>query len=302
MVIDKIVEKTIEKKNPCIVGLDPEWEKIPECYKHENLSKTTVVKNWAIDIIDTVKDIVVAIKPQMAFFEVFGYEGYKLFQEIVQYAHSKGLIVIDDSKRNDIGNTARAYAYAHLAKAGPINADFLTVSPFLGTDSIQPFVDTAFSENKGIFVLVKTSNPSSGEISDSINSNGEKVSEWLAKYINDVGRNLIGESGYSSIGAVVGATYPKEAKELRKIMKSNYFLVPGFGAQGGNKKDIATFFNEDGLGALISSSRAILYSYPECKEFDNSKSMYLDIVKNATIKMQQDVYEVLKSGCSKMKY
>ena len=175
MVIDTLIEEIKRKKNPCIVGIDPEWDKLPDCYKSGISSPQEGIWLWARDVIDVIADIVPAIKPQMAFFEVFGAEGIRVHQQVVQYARTKGLLVIDDSKRNDIGNTTRAYAYAHLVKAGPINADFLTVSPFLGTDSIQPFVDTAFSENKGIFVLVKTSNPSSGEISDSINSKSSSI-------------------------------------------------------------------------------------------------------------------------------
>ena len=166
MVIDQLIDGIKSKKNPCIVGIDPEWSKIPECYKADMVSEAETILQWAKDVIDAVADIVPAVKPQMAFFEVFGAEGVRVHQRVIRYAHDKGLVVIDDSKRNDIGNTARAYAYAHLAKDGPINADLMTVSPFLGTDSIQPFIDVAIKDEKGIFVLVKTSNPSSGEFQD----------------------------------------------------------------------------------------------------------------------------------------
>ncbi len=302
MLIDRVVAETIKKKNPCIVGLDPEWELIPQCYKKESVSKAEIILKWAMDIIDVISDIVIAVKPQMAFYEVYGSEGLHTFQRIVEYAHHKNLIVIDDSKRNDIGNTARAYAYAHLVKEGPINADFLTVSPFLGTDSIQPFIDVAVSDEKGIFVLVKTSNPSSSEISEAINIEGEKISDWLAEYISKVGSVYIGESGYSAIGAVVGATFPNEAAKLRERMKSNYFLVPGFGAQGGNADDIVKCFNQDGLGALISSSRGILYKYIEIQAYDGTREMYKEIVRSQAVKMQQEVYVALKNNCRKMKY
>lgn len=171
-----------------------------------------------MDIIDTVSPCVPAVKPQMAFFEIWGHEGLRIHQKVIQYAHDKGLVVIDDSKRGDIGNTAKAYSFAHLAKDGPINADFLTVSPFLGTDSLQPFVDTAVAEEKGLFILVKTSNPSSAEISEAMTPQGEKIRNWLARYVNTIGQHCVGCEGYSSIGALVGATFPAEAKELRAVM------------------------------------------------------------------------------------
>ena len=302
MLIDRVVEATKKKKNPCIVGLDPEWEKLPECYKVSGSEKTECILQWAKDIIDVLSDIVVAVKPQMAFYEVYGAKGLEICSKIIAYAHSKNLIVIDDSKRNDIGNTARAYAYAHLATEGAINTDFMTVSPFLGRDSIEPFVDTAIKYHKGIFVLVKTSNPGSIEISDAVNSDGKSVSEFLAEYVCQIGERAVGESGYSTFGAVVGATFPKEAEKLRQIMRRNYFLVPGYGAQGGSAKDIVSCFNPDGLGALVSSSRGVLYHHTQVKEYDGSKNMYLDIVRKQAQKMQQDVYAVLKNNCSEMEY
>ena len=302
MLIDRVVEGTKQKKNPCIVGLDPEWEKLPECYKNMGEEKPECILQWAKDIIDVLANVVVAVKPQMAFYEIYGAEGMAVFQQIVAYAHSKGLIVIDDSKRNDIGNTARAYAYAHLSPEGPINTDFLTVSPFLGRDSIEPFVETAKKADKGIFVLVKTSNPGSGEISESRNTEGKSVSDFLAEHVSEIGETAIGTSGYSAFGAVVGATFPKEAKSLREIMKRNYFLVPGYGAQGGSAEDIAACFNPDGLGAFVSSSRGILYHYEQVEEYDGSKEMYLDIVKRQAIQMQQEVYAALKKNCKEMAY
>lgn len=302
MVIDRIIEQTKRKKNPCIVGIDPEWSKIPDCYKTKGAPEAEIILKWAMDIVDCVADLVVAVKPQMAFYEVYGADGVKTFEKLVAYAHSKDLIVIDDSKRNDIGNTAKAYAYAHLSKEGPINADFLTVSPFLGTDSIQPFLDVAKVNEKGLFILVKTSNPSSAEISEAMNGNGEKLRDWVAGYVHMVGKDFVGESGYSSIGAVVGATFPTEAEELRKIMKHNYFLVPGFGAQGGSVKDIVACFNDDGLGALVSSSRGILYKYLEMHTYDGTREMYMDIVRKQATDMQQQVYAELKKNCRNMEY
>lgn len=302
MVIDQLIEGIKAKKNPCIVGIDPEWEKIPDCYKKDNVSTMDGLWSWAKDVIDSVADIVPAVKPQMAFFEVFGAEGIRVHQQVVQYAHDQGLMVIDDSKRNDIGNTARAYAYAHLAKEGPINADFMTISPFLGTDSMQPFIDMARKEGKGLFVLVKTSNPGSVEISEATNTKGEKIRNWLAGYVKGSGRESIGVYGYSSIGAVVGATFPDEAKRLRSIMKDCFFLVPGFGAQGGSVEDIVPCFNQDGLGAVVSSSRGVLYKYSEVPEYDGSKLGYLAIVRKQAMAMQQEVYGALCKNCNKLEY
>lgn len=302
MVIDKLIEQIKRKKNPCIVGLDPEWSKIPVCYKTSGISEPDAVLRWAGDVIDAVADIVPAVKPQMAFFEVYGAEGVRIHQSIVEYARDRGLLVVDDSKRNDIGNTARAYAHAHLAKEGPMNVDFMTVSPFLGTDSLQPFIDVAVRDGKGLFILVKTSNPSSVEISEAVNARGEKISDWLAGYINSVGEACLGESGYSSMGAVVGATFPAEAKRLRERMKNNFFLVPGFGAQGGSAKDIVSCFNEDGLGAIVSSSRGILYKHLEEAGFDHSREMYLELVRRQAMEMQSVVYRELKGACRNMVY
>ena len=290
MVIDKLIDKIIEKKNPCCVGIDPDYDKIPKCYKEVGLKKTQVIYNWAIDVIDGVKDIVAVIKPQIAFFEMYGSEGIKILEEIIRYAHENDLIVIDDSKRNDIGNTAGAYAYAHLDSDGPINADFLTVSPFLGTDSLEPFIETAHENGKGLFILVKTSNPSSNQISEAI-IDGNSVMNNLALYVNDEGNKLVGKYGYSSVGAVVGATFPDEAKKLRTIMKNNYFLVPGYGTQGGNVDSIINFFNEDGLGAVVSSSRAILYSY---KDYNIIKEDYIELVKKSSEFMRNEIYSKLK--------
>ncbi len=302
MVIDQLIEGIKSKKNPCIVGIDPEWAKIPDCYKVGVGSTTESLQHWAMDVIDSVADIVPAIKPQMAFFEVFGADGIRVHQQVVQYAHEKGLLVIDDSKRNDIGNTAKAYAYAHLAKEGPINADFLTISPFLGRDSMQPFLDMARKEGKGLFILVKTSNPGSVEISEATNDKDEKIRNWLAEYVQESGRKYMGTCGYSTIGAVVGATFPEEAKQLRSIMQNSFFLVPGFGVQGGNIQDIMPCFNQDGLGAVVSSSRGVLYKYLEIPEYDGSKAGYLDIVRKQAVAMQQAVYEDLCRNCSKMEY
>ena len=302
MVIDRLIEQIMEKKNPCIVGIDPEWRKLPACYRTGAASEAEAILQWARDVIDAVADLGPAVKPQMAFFEVFGAEGIRVHQSIVAYAQGKGLVVVDDSKRNDIGNTASAYAWAHLAKDGPINADLMTVSPFLGTDSLQPFIDLAIAEDKGLFVLVKTSNPSSAELSEAVNPHGEKICDWLAGYVHAVGQTCAGAYGYASIGAVVGATFPQEAKRLRAAMKNNFFLVPGFGAQGGRARDVVPCFNEDGLGAIVSSSRGVLYRHLDTAEYDNTRAMYREIVRNQAQDMRCAVYGELKKAYREMLY
>ncbi|MGM9969008.1 MAG: orotidine-5'-phosphate decarboxylase [Anaeroplasma sp.] len=300
MVVDKLIEGIIKKKNPSCVGIDSDYDKIPDCYKKEGLSKVQVIYNWVIDVIDAVKDIVAVVKPQIAFYEMYGNAGIKVFEDIIKYAHDNNLVVVDDAKRNDIGNTAKAYAYAHLNNNGPINADFLTVSPFLGSDSIEPFIEEVRLNGKGIFVLVKTSNPSSTQISEAINNN-DTVMNILAKFVNEKGINIVGENGYSPIGAVVGATFPDEAKQLRQIMHNNIFLVPGYGAQGGSAKDIINCFNDDGLGAIVSSSRGIIYSYLKINQACSIEE-YKSIVRKSSIKMQEDIYAALRSYFKEMIY
>lgn len=296
IVVDELIKDIKTKKNPSCIGIDPDFDKIPKCYKkYEN--KTDIIYEWACDVIDSIYDVVPCVKPQMAFYEFYGHKGVEVFEKIVKYAHSKKLTVIDDSKRNDIGNTSNAYAYAHLATDGPINADFLTVSPFLGFDSIEPYIEEAVKNGKGVFMLVKTSNPGSTLISDAM-SDGDKMENILAKYVHENGERLIGEYGYSSLGAVVGATFPTEALHLRNIMKNNLFLVPGYGAQGGNAEDIVNCFNEDGLGAIVSSSRGVLYS---CSD-ECTKKEYRISVRNAALKMKDSIYGTLKKQCRKMEY
>ncbi len=302
MMIDRLIEQIRLKKNPCIVGIDPEWRKLPECYRSHTSDEAQGILLWAQDVIDAVADIVPAIKPQMAFFEVYGPQGLMVHQQVVRYAHWKGLLVIDDSKRNDISNTAKAYAYAHLAGDGPVNADFMTVNPFLGSDSLEPFIEEARQQDKGLFILVKTSNPSSVEISEAKTADGQAVCQWLAGKVQHYGKDCIGEYGYSSIGAVVGATYPQEARELRQLMKEQFFLVPGFGAQGGDAAHIAACFNDDGLGALVSSSRGILYHYQQNADPQPSRAAYQEDVRRQARLMRTQVYHALCEACPKLAY
>ena len=316
-VVDKLIENTIRTKNPSVIGLDPDIGKIPACYKVNAKSNNpfeavaNVIYEFNRDVIDTVADLVPAVKPQMAFYEKYGSYGVAAFEKTVAYAKSKGLVVIEDAKRNDIGNTAQAYADGHLgcvelldgSHTPSIDADFLTVTPFLGSESLHPFIDVCVKNSKGIFVLVKTSNTSSGEIQDVVASDGMTISQSIAKYVSEQADTFTGEHGYSSIGAVVGATYPEEAVSLRKIMTKSYFLVPGYGAQGGSAKDIIPCFNEDGLGAIVNSSRGILYTHMTNEERSQcTRQEYLSSVRTATSKMQEDIYSVLKNEYRQMIY
>ena len=316
-VVDKLIENTIKTKNPSVIGLDPDVVKIPMCYKSNVQSKnpfeavSEVIYKFNRDIIDTVSELVPAVKPQMAFYEKYGSYGFSAFEKTVAYAKTKGLVVIEDAKRNDIGNTAKAYADGHLGRVElldgsykpSVDADFLTVTPFLGSESIKPFIDVCVKNNKGIFILVKTSNVGSGEIQDVVTSEGITISQSIARYVSDHADTFIGKSGYSSIGAVVGATYPEEAVLLRKLMPRSYFLVPGYGAQGGDAKDILPCFNEDGLGAIVNSSRGILYTHMSDEERAKcSREEYIASVKEATLQMREDIYSVLKNEFLQMRY
>lgn len=314
---DTLIQKIIEKKNPSVIGLDPDIAKMPACYKEikgldcplQAVAEAIIHYNKAI--IDVIYELVPAVKPQMAFYEKYGSHGVRAFEETVNYAKKKGLIVINDAKRNDIGNTAKAYADGHLGivegldgKMSPaMNVDFLTVSTYLGSESIDPFIDVCKTTGKGIFVLVKTSNKASGEIQNVKTENGKTISENVATYVADQSEKMIGQQGYSPIGAVVGATYPEEAEILRKIMPRSLFLVPGYGLQGADAKDVMPCFNPDGLGALVNSARDILYGHltPETR-LGISKTDYLNQVQQATKKMQQDIYQTLKMTYPEIRY
>ena len=317
-IVDVLNEKIINLKSPIVVGLDPVIEKIPSCYKKDlkdSKDKLATIGdiffNFNKDIIDSVYDIVPAVKPQMAFYEMYGEAGITAFIKTVKYAKEKGLIVIDDSKRNDIGNTAKAYAKGHIGmvdcgdgiKVPVLNADFVTVSPYLGLDSIEPFIEECKEYNKGIFVLVKTSNPSSADIQDKVDENNEHIYESVAKHVKECGKDLVGETNYTSIGAVVGATFPEEALKLRKIMDNNIFLVPGYGAQGATAKDIINCFNEDGLGAIVNASRSIIYAYMK-KETSEACTIesYKKYVKDAAIQMREDIISELRKSKKILKY
>ena len=270
--IDRLIEKIIKLKSPVVMGLDPRYEMLPECVTTkyptnlEGASKAILEYNKAL--IDNTYDIIPAIKPQMAFYEMFGIPGMKAFLDTCKYAKEKGMIVIADNKRGDIGSTAKGYSNAYLGKTkmgekeeGIFDVDFMTVNPYMGTDCIAPFVEDCKKYNKGIFILAKTSNPSSGELQDEKLENGEEVYKKVINLIEKWGKELRGEYGYSSIAAVVGATYPKQLQELRNLAPHTFFLIPGYGAQGGKAKDIELGFDKQGLGGIVNASRSLMCAY-----------------------------------------
>jgi orotidine-5'-phosphate decarboxylase len=281
MFIEKLIKGITEKNNPTVVGLDPKIEYVPEYIKEKFFKEigygikgaTQAILTFNKAIIDAVYDIVPAVKPQIAYYEMYGIEGLKVFNETIEYAKSKNLLVIADGKRNDIGSTAEAYSSAFLGKTSiteeicqsVFDADALTVNPYLGYDGIKPFIEDCKKYNKGIFILVKTSNKSSGQIQDLLTHHGKSIYEIIAEYVEEWGESLRGQSGYSSVGAVVGATYPNQAKILRKLMRHAYLLVPGYGAQGGTARDVVHCFNPDGLGAIVNASRSIMCAYQNSK-------------------------------------
>ena len=275
--IDNLIEKIKEMNNPTVIGLDPRYDMIPEVVRNkysndlEGISKAILEYNK--ELIDNTYDIIPAIKPQLAFYEMFGIEGMKAFKETCKYAKEKRMIVIADAKRGDIGSTAKGYSNAYLGYT-PIgkenisvfdDIDFLTVNPYLGVDSITPFVEDCIKYDKGIFVLVKTSNPSSGELQDLKLENGKTVYEHVASLVEKWGEELRGKYGYSSVAAVVGATYPEQLKEIREKAPHTYFLIPGYGAQGGKAEDIALGFDKDGLGGIVNASRSLMCAYKSDK-------------------------------------
>ena len=271
-IIDQLIEKIKIMKNPTVIGLDPRYEMLPKYVKDkypktlEGVGQAIIEYNKAL--IDAIYDIIPAIKPQIAFYEMYGIPGMQAFKETCEYAKQKGMFVIADIKRGDIGSTAQGYSNAYLGKTkieeneqSLYDIDFVTVNPYMGTDCVKPFIDDCKKYNKGLFILVKTSNPSSGELQDEKLENGEEVYTRVAKYVEKWGEELRGEYKYSSISAVVGATYPEQLKQLRQIAPHTYFLIPGYGAQGGKAEDIALGFDENGLGGIVNASRSLMCAY-----------------------------------------
>ncbi len=310
--IDRLIWKIKQTSAPISVGLDPMLSYVPEHILSEAFEwygETLAGAAYAIwqfnkGIIDAVYDLVPAVKPQAAMYEQFGAEGMAVFQKTVDYCHEKGLIVIGDVKRGDIGSTSAAYAAGHLGRVRvgsrmlpAFGEDFATVNPYLGIDGIRPFIDVCREEKKGLFILVKTSNPSSGEFQDRM-IDGRPLYEYVGEKVAEWGGDCMGaEYGYSSIGAVVGATYPEQGRVLREIMPKTFILVPGYGAQGGKGGDLAHFFNGDGLGAIVNSSRGIIAAYTQEKYKDRgiTPENYADASRMAVEDMISDIAGALSS-------
>ena len=304
--ISRLIEKIKEKKAPICIGLDPMLNFIPEHIKEEAFATkgesleavAEAIYNFNKAIVDECFDLIPAVKPQVAMYEQFGIAGLIAYEKTVTYCQEKGLLVIGDVKRGDIGSTSAAYATAHLGKINvgsktfePFHSDFLTVNPYMGSDSINPFVDECVKNDKGLFVLVKTSNPSSGEFQDRL-IDGKPLYEHVASKVMEWGeRSMDGE--YSNVGAVIGATYPQMSEILRKIMPNTYFLVPGYGAQGATAVDLRPCFNKHGLGAIVNSSRGIIAAYKNDKYRDFGDKDFAKASREATIDMICDINSVL---------
>lgn len=276
MALDRLIEAIVEKQNPTVAGLDPKLDYIPAYIREASYEKYGKTLEGAADalltfnkgLIDALYDIVPAVKPQCAYYEMYGWPGVKALHDTIAYAKEKGLFVITDGKRNDIGATMTAYAAAHLGQVpvegelvSPFGADALTVNGYLGSDGITPLLTVCREQDTGIFVLVKTSNPSSGELQDRLLDDGKTLYAAMGDRCEQWGEQLPGKYGYSGVGAVVGATYPAQLQEMRKAAPHTFFLVPGYGAQGGAADDVAPGFDEKGLGAIVNSSRGIMCAW-----------------------------------------
>ena len=307
--INKLTAKIQKTKAPIVVGLDPMLNYIPKHIQEKAFKEfgetlegaAEAIWQFNKEIVDKTYDLIPAVKPQIAMYEQFGIPGIMAFRKTVDYCKSKDLVVIGDIKRGDIGSTSAAYATGHIGKVqigankiAPFDEDFVTLNPYMGADSITPFIDVCKEEKKGLFILVKTSNPSSGDFQDQMVGDrpvyelvGEKVAQW--------GETCMGDD-YSYVGAVVGATYPEMGKTLRKIMPKAYILVPGYGAQGGQGKDLVHFFNEDGLGAIVNSSRGIIAAYKQEKYAKFGEENFADASRAAAEDMIADITGALEAA------
>ena len=307
--INKLIANIKKTNAPIVVGLDPMLSYVPEQVQKKAFAEygetlegaAEAIWQFNKEIVDHTADLIPAVKPQIAMYEQFGVPGLAAYEKTVAYCQSKGLAVIGDIKRGDIGSTSAAYAVGHLGRVqvgsktySGFHEDFATVNPYLGSDGVKPFLDVCREEKKGIFILVKTSNPSSGEFQDRMVEGrplyelvGEKVAQW--------GSELMGDD-YSYVGAVVGATYPEMGRTLRKIMPKSYILVPGYGAQGGRGKDLVDFFNEDGLGAIVNSSRGIIAAYKQEKYASFGAEHLGEASRQAVLDMVQDISGALEAA------
>jgi orotidine-5'-phosphate decarboxylase len=297
MITDRLIEKIIQMQNPTCVGLDTMFDYLPDDMKagvttFEGAAER--IFDFNKKLIDTLYTIVPSVKVQIAYYEMYGVAGMKAYEETLKYAAEKDLVVIADAKRNDIGSTAACYAKTFLGETEvngnaykPFPADFVTVNGYLGTDGIAPFVEQCEKNDKGIFVLVKTSNPSSGELQNLMLENGKAVYEYMGGLVEKWGESTIGKYGYSAVGAVVGATHPEEAARLREILPHTFFLIPGYGAQGGNAQMLKSCFGANGLGGVVNNSRGISSAYKK------NGGTYYDAAKAACVAMQADLASVI---------
>lgn len=307
--IQKLISKIQQTKAPIVVGLDPMLKYIPEHIQKKAFDEYGETLEGAAEavwqfnkaIVDATCDLIPAVKPQIAMYEQFGIEGMKAYEKTVSYCQEKGLVVIGDIKRGDIGSTSEAYAIGHLGKVqvgsktySGFHEDFATINPYMGSDSVLPFVKVCKEEKKGLFILVKTSNPSSGELQDKL-VDGRPVYELMGEYVAKWGEEHMGDR-YSYIGAVVGATYPEMGKVLRKVMPKSYILVPGYGAQGGKGKDLVHFFNEDGLGAIVNSSRGIIAAYQQEAYAKFGAENFAEASRQAVLDMVADINGALEAA------
>ena len=312
--IDQLIAKIQRTGAPVVVGLDPQLRFIPEqilaksCAAYGETLEGAADAFWQFNkaIIDATSDLIPAVKPQIAMYEQYGIPGLVTYKKTIDYCHEKGLLVIGDVKRGDIGSTSESYAAAHLGKVtvgsasfAPFDEDFATVNPYLGSDGVRPFLKVSKAYDKGIFILVKTSNPSSGEFQDRLMKEadgsakplyeivGEKVAEWGLDHMG---------STYSNVGAVVGATYPEIGRALRKVMPKSFILVPGYGAQGASGKDLTDYFNADGLGAIVNSSRGIIAAYTKEAYAHFGAEHFADASRQAVIDMIEDIQNALQQS------
>lgn len=306
--IQKLIANIKKTNAPIVVGLDPMLSYVPEQVQKKAYAEfgetlegaAEAIWQFNKEIIDHTYDLIPAVKPQVAMYEQFGVPGMAAFKKTVDYCKEKGLVVIGDIKRGDIGSTSAAYATGHLGRVQigsksyvPFDEDFVTVNPYLGSDGVNPFIDVCKEEKKGLFILVKTSNPSSGEFQDQL-IDGRPLYELVGEKVAAWGEEVMGDA-YSYVGAVVGATYPEMGKVLRKIMPKAYILVPGYGAQGGKGKDLVHFFNEDGLGAIVNSSRGIIAAYKQEKYQSFGPENFGDASRAAVEDMVKDIKGALES-------
>jgi orotidine-5'-phosphate decarboxylase len=302
--MDKLIDKIKEMDNPTVMGLDPRYDMIPKCitskYDQTIEGACLAIIEFNKALIDATCDIIPAVKPQIAFYEMFGIDGIKAFNETCKYAKEKGMLVIADIKRGDIGSTATGYSNAYLGKTPLLDkeysifdVDFITVNPYLGVDGIKPFVDDCNKYGKGMFIIDKTSNPSSGELQDLKLENGRTIYEEVATLIEKWGEESIGEYGYSSISSVVGATYPEQLQKLRKLAPHTFFLIPGYGAQGGKASDIALGFDDNGIGGIVNASRSLMCAYKKSEKFKEEE--FAKATRAEAIRMRDELNQAIKN-------